>query len=151
MAITIIHLWFGRTVPPSLWKAFCFVDPFLFCFPKLYANWCLHVSEMATSLLIDSPTTLHHRAGRHPAFRSLYTSHNLALARDPFKGQWDASYFPSWHLHERCNISPLGEGLLRGNWEFASLSNSHNHQVSGLKENEEAETKRWNKSPLVHQ
>lgn len=131
MGIIIIRLWFERTVPPSLWKAFRFVDPFLFCFLKLYASWCLHVSEMAMSLLIDSPTPPCWRADRHPAFRSLYTSHHLGLARDPFKGQWDANYFPSWHLNERYNISPLEKRLLRANWEFASLSNSHNHQVSG--------------------
>lgn len=80
------------------------------------------------------------RAGRRPAFRSLYPAHHLGLTRGPFKGQWDANYFPSWHLHERYNISPLGGKLLKGTWEFRSLSNSHNHGVSGLKKNWNTET-----------
>ena len=45
------------------------------------------------------------QAGRSPAFRSPYPSHHLVLARGPFKGPWDANYFPSWHLHEGYNIS----------------------------------------------
>lgn len=80
------------------------------------------------------------RAGRLPACGSLSPSHHLGLARGPFKGQGNANYFPSWHLHERYNICPLGGRLLKGNWEFGSLSNSHNHRVSGTK----GEMKNWN-------
>lgn len=80
------------------------------------------------------------QAGRLPACGSLSPSQHLGLARGPFKGQGNANYFPSWHLHERYNICPLGEMLLKGNWEFGSRCNSYNHKVSGLKEKWKTET-----------
>lgn len=79
------------------------------------------------------------RDGRRLTLRLLYISHHLGLAKGPFKGQWNANYFPSWHLHERYNISPSGGRLLKGNWEFGSLSNSHNHSFRAKEE-----LKNWN-------
>lgn len=130
-------IWKNGACIPS--NGFCFVGSFLFCILKLYAKWCLHVSEMA-SLLIGPLTTLA-LSWQAPCCQVTFISHHLGLAGDPFKGQWNANYSPSWHLHSRYNISPLGERLLEENWEFGFLNTSHNHSISGLKDNWETEVK----------
>lgn len=110
-------------LPP--WKAFCFAVSFPLSFLKCYANWCLHVSKMATSLLIASPTTL--CAGRNaPHFQ--ITWYLLSPWGSPahIQRQWNANYSPSWHSMKTCCNSFKERGI----WEFDFFNNSHKFRES---------------------
>lgn len=122
MAIIIMAvIWKNWASSPLKGFLFCrFI--FFFCFLKLYANSCFHVSEMVTSLLIDSPTTPSAKLAGTP-LAGYFTCCITWAGQVAFKGQWMPTIFLSG-IYMKDNITPLGEKLLKGTWEFDSLNNS---------------------------